>query len=120
MQAQDLPVASGAYPGGQQGIHIYGPAGLPDSDLKNVAVKPAAPIAGLPTLAPDRPSRCDGTNPYRGSTLGALRRPWEQQVAWAAITQLDTGVCAEPSGTQDALAPWVEANGCFPQEIEAS
>lgn len=103
-----------------QGTHIRGPAGLPDTDPKSVAVKTSrsdrwAAYPGAPT----DPPRSDGTDPDRGSTLGALQRPWEQ-VTWAAITQLDTGVCAEPSGTQDALALWVEANGCFPQEIEAS
>ena len=44
----------------------------------------------------------------------------QEQVAWAAITQLDSGESTKTPGTQDALALRVDTNGRFSKEVEAS
>jgi hypothetical protein len=63
---------------------------------------------------PDRPSASEHVSP-----IGALQHPWKQ-VVWAAITQPDAGVSAEPLCKQDALALGAEADGRFSKQVEAS
>jgi NADPH:quinone reductase-like Zn-dependent oxidoreductase len=43
-----------------------------------------------------------------------------EQVAWAAITQLDSGESTKTPGTQDALALRGGSNGRFSKKVEAS